>query len=155
MFKRLRRFRPDGGRTSQSSSSAGGIDNPVRANGPMTPHIRLICGFSPAVPRIWMCRIFCRGFGQGTGTDCGGGKSAGFRRSLFPGMNSAQTRSPDGYTTLCHQLSGHLHLQRNWRKIPAITTIRILTCWGNHVSDYGTVCWKTDETRWSDFQLAH
>lgn len=22
---------------------------------------------------------------------------------------------------------------------------------GNHVSDYGTVCWKTDETRWSDF----
>ena len=136
------------GEDSQSSSSAGG-ETTGSGNWPNDYTIRLICGFSAGGSSDLMCRIFAEALGKELGQTVvvenlpGSGGHVSWNEVVH-------NTEPDGYT-ICVINSPGICICKEQAENPRDYNHTDFDLLGNHVSDYGTVCWKTDETRWSDF----
>ncbi|WP_308588879.1 tripartite tricarboxylate transporter substrate binding protein [uncultured Oscillibacter sp.] len=134
---------PDSG-----SGTAAPADDGL-GNWPNDSTIKLVCGFSAGGSSDLMCRIFAEALGKELGQTVvvenmpGSGGHVSWNEMI-------KNVEPDGYT-ICVINSPGICICKEQPENPRDYNHTDFDLLGNHVSDYGTVCWKTDETRWTDF----
>jgi len=133
------------GGTASGGTASGGdtaVDYPKGT-------VKLICGFSAGGSSDLMCRIFAEALGKELGTTVivenmpGSGGHVAWSEML-------KNTKADGYT-ICVINSPGICVCKEQPENPRDYNFADFELLGNHVSDYGTICWKTDETRWTDF----
>ncbi len=130
---------------AETGGAAGGGDT---GDWPNEGTIRLICGFSAGGSSDLMCRIFADALGRELGQTVvvENVPGSGGHVSWSTMINDTE---PDGYT-LCVINSPGICVCKEQTENPRDYNHTDFDLLGNHVTDYGTICWKTDETRWTD-----
>ncbi|MCI8398016.1 MAG: tripartite tricarboxylate transporter substrate binding protein [Oscillibacter sp.] len=137
------------GGTSGSASDSGTSSSGGTGDWPNAQPIKIICGFSAGGSSDLMCRIFAEALSKELGQTVivenmpGSGGFVAWSEML-------KNVKPDGYTLTTMNSPG-IAICKEQPENPRDFNFTDYDLLGNHVSDYGTICWKTDETRWTDF----